>query len=771
MKALRIAAWLVLGLVVLLLITLLAAYLTLRASRPQLDGTFSTSGLKFPAVVTRDRFGVATIKAENASEAAWILGFLHGQERFFEMDLTRRSAAGELSELFGEATIQVDKEKRAHRFRARLQTAFAALPAEQKSELQQYAFGVNHGLNSLGVKPWQYTPLRVEPRAWEPVDSLLVVSEMYAMLQSGSYQSAFNQAALRETIGADLFDKLRPLGGEWDAALDNSAVATVNLPTAAQLDVRKANLAEPANTHAMHTSTEENDSVVGSNAWAIGGTLTAHGAGMLANDMHLNHSVPNIWYRAQIESRATPPRRVAGVSLPGLPGIVAGSNGDVAWGFTNSYGRWSEWVPVGEDMPITTHSEIIRVKGGADVTLTVRETAAGPILKTWKKRDYVLDWVAHRTEAIDMHFSQIAYARSVDDALAIAHGSGMPHQNIHIVDRAGNVAWSISGKMPTRDPALDPLQSKFATGAKTRAWLDVSAIPSIRNPSDHRIWTGNNRQLGGQGGALIGEGGPDLGARAQQIRDRLREKEKFDEAGLYAIQHDTEARFLKRWAKLAAAHSTNPEANALLKSWNGRADVDQQGYRLVRAFRVQVLDALWKSWLGAAAPRLGLDVRWDGRFEYVAWQAIEQQPLHLLSPSYPDWASFLEASFSTVVKEQIATNGSLEKATWGARNTSRIRHPFSRVIPQLGYFLDMPAAQLSGDNNMPKVAAPNFGASQRMVVSPSHEETGIFTMPGGQSGHPLSPFYGAGHSEWLSDKPAPLLAGTPLHTLIFTPKP
>lgn len=761
---LRISAWAVAALISLILIAAASAYVLLRASRPQLDGTLHVAGLTSTAEVTRDRFGVATVKTANASEAAWILGFLHAQERFFEMDLTRRSAAGELSELFGSATVATDKEKRAHRFRARLSHAVTTLPQDQQQTLQHYTDGVNTGLISLGVKPWQYTLLRSAPRAWEPVDSLLVVAEMYTMLQASSFHTAFNQAALQETIGAQLFNQLRPIGGVWDAALDGSVVPPVALPTVAELDVRKKSSADPTVGVAR---TADEDLSAGSNAWAIGGSRTAHGAGMLANDMHLNHSVPNIWYRAQIE---LPGRRLVGVTLPGLPGIIAGSNGNVAWGFTNSYGRWYEWVPVVKDEPITVHTEIIKVKGRDDHSLTVREVTAGPILKSWRGREFALDWVAHRDGAIDMRFAQIARVTNVDEAMLLAQTSGMPHQNMHVVDLAGDVAWTIAGKMPARDASEDTLAASFSKAAKPRAWLDSSAYPRIKNPPLKQVWTGNNRQLGGAGGALIGEGGPDLGARATQIRNRLTEKTSFDEAGLYAIQHDTEAQFLKLWADVAMSASRSPEATALLKTWNGRADVDQVGYRLVRAFRVQVLDTLWKSWLAAAAPKFDLAIRWDGRFEYAAWQALTEEQIHLLPPAYRDWKSFRAAQFEIVLKEQIAANGSLEKATWGARNTSRIRHPFSRVIPQLGYFLDMPAAQLSGDNNMPKVAAPNFGASQRMVVAPGHEETGIFTMPGGQSGHPLSPFYGAGHSEWLSDKPAPLLAGKPLHTLTFSPK-
>ena len=778
---LKIALRILTSLLVLTVLVLITVYFILRSSLPQLEGEVTLPKLSQAVTLSRDAQGTVAISASNMADAMRTLGFVHAQERFFEMDLARRSAAGELSALLGKATVPIDKEKRMHRFRHRMNDMWHQLSTADPNaaaDLTAYTEGVNAGLNGLGTKPWQYTLLQTTPSAWTEVDSLLVMCEMYYMLQAKSFEGAFDNALLREKLGDELFAWMKPLGGEWDAALDGSVIAPAAIPGPDKLDLRvtkaPAQFAKQTQAKPIRPGQNGDDDAanIGSNAWAVGGALTAHGGAMLANDMHLGLGVPNIWFRAQIEitdKNARLNRRLVGVTLPGVPALVAGSNGEIAWGFTNSYGKWFDWVPLTGDETITIQQESIAVKDGDAITLAVRESRFGPILKTVNNKAYALNWVAHRPGAINVNLARLALAKTVDEALPIAQQSGVPHQNIFIVDKLGNSAWTITGRMPARTAKEKvSLRAGFTSPDSLDAdWLPLALYPVIRNPPENRLWSGNNRQLGAAGGARIGEGGFDLGARGQQIRDRLREQKSFDEAALYKIQLDTEARFMARWSTRASevADANRESANALaavraLKTGNGHADVDQAGYRIARAFRQRVLDELWKAWLAATpAAALANNTTWDGRFEYAAWQALSTQAMHLLPQPYATWSQFQAAQLSAVTKELLETNSSLAEATWGKRNMARIRHPISRAVPQLGYFLDMPPVPLSGDNNLPKVTAPSFGASERMIVAPGHEDSAILTMPGGQSGHPLSPFYGAGYQDWLSGKPSPLLAG------------
>ncbi len=785
-RFLKISFRVFLILIAIIALLLAIAYFTLRASLPVLDGEIAINKLGDAVTVTRDTNGTVAISARDTADAMHALGFIHAQERFFEMDLTRRSAAGELSALLGKATIEYDKKKRQHRFRARMIEAWSNLTAEQRAIFSAYAEGVNSGVAGLTATPWQYTLLRANPEPWAEIDSMLVMCEMFYMLQAKSFEGAFENALLREKMSEPIFAWLKPLGGTWDAALDGSVIAPMMLPTAEQLNVRSTKARSQISRNASDvefsplaaaTSPENN---VGSNAWAVDGSLTKTGAGMLANDMHLGFSVPNIWFRAEfmIGADSKPGgKKIVGVTLPGVPALVAGSNGYIAWGFTNSYGKWFDWVPVSKDEAITTRREIIAVKSSEPIPLDIRETRFGPILETVGEQIYALNWTAHQPSAINPNIMQMMFAKTVDDAISIAQQAGVPHQNLLVVDNAGNLAWTIAGRMPKRISA-SPQRAGWAKPEDiSNEWLATSDYPVIKNPKGARLWTANNRQLGAEGGAKIGEGGFDLGARGQQIRDRLfapRDK-PIDEAALYAIQLDTEARFIKRWAARLqdVAAQNQPQANAaetlrLLKAWNGKADADQPGYLIAKIFRKHVLDALWTSWVSAAT-KSDTHTMWDGRFDYAATQALDAKAPHLLPPPYETWDAFLAAQLNSATDELVKTHGSLASATWGKSNIATIRHPLSRAVPALGYFLDMPRVPLSGDSNLPKVAAGNFGASQRIVVSPGHEDTAIFTMPGGQSGHPLSPFYGAGNRDWVDGVATPLLAGAPAHKVVLTP--
>ena len=785
-KILRAGIWLLAVLATLVLVALLAGIWAMRASLPALDGDIKLASLSAPVTLTRDGDGTVAISAENAIDAIRSLGYVHAQERFFEMDLARRSAAGELSALLGAATLSMDQDKRRHRMRARVTAHYAAASVEERIWIAAYTDGINNGLNAYTVRPWQYLLLQTQPEPWREIDSLLVICEMYFMLQGSGIDSRFAEINLRRVLGDQLFEWMHPLGGEWDAALDGSIFAPQALPSAKDIDVRT--LPPPLKTGAF--AADERDGFIGSNNWAISGARTMHGGAMLANDMHLGLGVPGIWFRAQLTiGTGEKSRRIAGITLPGVPQVVAGSNGDVAWGFTNSYGQWFDWVALpksasadGSAIALTTHREIIAVKGGESVALDIREAPFGPVLREDADNRYALSWSVYREGAVINRVKAMMLASTTGEAIQLAHLTPSPHQNMLIADKSGDIAWTILGRIPARDMPKTTRGQLTPLAALPTTWLASDRYPQVINPTDGQLWTANSRQMAGAAGDIIGDGGFDLGARGGQIRDRLREKPKMTETDLYAIQLDSESRFLKRWGALAQSVArTNEKTAAIdaeLKAWNGRADADQTGHRIVRAFRERVQNQLWAAWLNAGdATRTSIAsletrqgrFRFGARFEYPVWQALTARPIHLLPTPFSTWDEFIAAQLSAVHDELVQQNGRLSEATWGKRNTAWIRHPFSRAMPFLSRLLDMPPRPQAGDNHMPRVAGNTVGASQRLVVSPGHEEQGILTVAGGQSGHPLSPFYGAGHRSWLEGKATPLLAGATRHTLRFAP--
>ena len=834
----RLIAWIALAILAIVALLLAVALWEMHRSVPTLEGQARVPGLQANVTISRDALGTAVVKGANRLDVARGLGFVHAQERFFEMDLTRRSAAGELSALFGALALERDKIRRTHRMRAMLVARLAQMDPGERLLLQAYADGVNAGLAQLGARPWQYMLLRAEPERWQPVDSLLVVAEMFWMLQGSSVEEGLERAQLRECVGDEAFDWLEPRGGRWDAALDGSVLRPGAMPGPELLDLRKPAPAAPASAAASvvaqapiflddAATPDRHESLVGSNNWAVSGARGTSGNAMLANDMHLSLGVPAIWFRAQFEIGGDAPIRAEGVTLPGVPAMVVGSNGHVAWGFTNSYGQWFDWieVPGHPDAAQITHvTETIAVKGGADVKLDVMQFAGLPVVEKRGTQSYALHWVADDGGAYSLALDEMLGAHDAMAALRIAARSGIPEQNFLVADDRGAIAWTIAGaRLNTQVPAVENF-GRFADPARTplqRAFLTPAGnalLPLDRDPDDGQLWTANARTYDPPAGwpvvriampahvaspaptqrlpdphdlapapddvaplaseraffSAIGDGGYDLGARARQIHDRLRATPKFDEKTLAAIQFDDEARFMHPWAdRIAAAAAQRPEVTKLLHDWNGRADADQAGYRLVRETRRRVLDALWTDWVAPLAAVHGCEKRdhdWHARFEYPAEQALASKPPHLLPRGYATWDAFLLAQVDATVADMTRDGARpLAQATWGEKNASHIGHPLARALPVLSRWLDMPSMPQSGDGNMPRVAGPGFGQSERLVVAPGHEERAILAMPGGQSGHPMSPYYGAGHDDWVAGRPTPLLAGTAEHVLQLSP--
>jgi len=301
------------------------------------------------------------------------------------------------------------------------------------------------------------------------------------------------------------------------------------------------------------------------------------------------------------------------------------------------------------------------------------------------------------------------------------------------------------------------------------------------NPDSGRIWTANSRVVDGEALQIIGDGGYDLGARATQIRDSLFAKDQFEPEDMLAIQIDDRALFLARWqllllAVLDDAVATNDpelvEYHRLVRNWIPRAAAESVGYRLVRAFRLEVRSKVFHALTAPVRVAHGDDVRLrlSNQFEAPLWSLVTEQPEHLLPTDYPSWNDFLMSA----VRENLRYfrenfDGPLEQRTWGERNMATIQHPLSRAIPALSDYLDMPREPLSGDSDMPKAQGRTFGASERFAVYPGDEANSVMHMPGGQSGHPLSDFYRSGHRDWVEGRPAPFLPGAARHKLILQP--
>jgi penicillin amidase len=791
-------------LVVLLLVAVLAVGLyfrgRVRGSLAQLDGSRALSGLSAPVTIERDALGVPTIRGGSRLDVARATGFLHAQERFFQMDLLRRRAGGELAEILGPQAAKLDVGDRVHRFRSVAEAVYQHAAPGERAVLDAYTAGVNAGLAALDAPPFEYALLRTRPAPWRPEDSILVVEAMFLDLQAPDIARESGFGLMHDTLPQPLFDFLTPQGTEWDAPLLGGPLPEPPLPGPEVVDLRKESTsAAPTLAPAplREASWEAGlDLLPGSNNWAVAGSHTADGHALLADDMHLGLRVPNIWYRASLVWPAEGgERRLTGVTLPGVPTLVAGSSGHIAWGFTNSYGDWVDLIVLETDpahpdsyrtpegfRPFEHHSEVIRVKGGKPRTLDVLSTIWGPVVdQDHQGRPRALAWTAHRPEAVNLEMIGLEEAKNLEEAMAVAHRSGLPAQNLLVADDSGRIGWTIIGRIPRRVGFDGRLPSSWADGSRRwDGWVAPEEVPQILDPPSGRLWTANNRTMSGDALRLVGDGGYSLGARARQIRDDLMAVDKATSKDLLAIQLDDRALFLARWRDLLlktltpealAGHPRRAELRRLLETtWDGHAAPGSVAYRIVRAYRTALSIQVFRALTAAAAAA-------DPGFQYVnaqsespLWRLVTERPPHLLAPRFHSWDEQLLAAVDATIGRLSQDGPELAKRTWGELNRVAIRHPMSPAIPFLSRFLDMPPQELPGDQNMPRVQGPGFGASERMVVSPGHEEQGLFEMPTGESGNPLSPHYGDSNPAWAKGEPKPFLPGPAVNRLTLTPR-
>ncbi|WP_394147520.1 penicillin acylase family protein [Shewanella atlantica] len=743
-------------------------YLVLHLSLPKLSGQWESGGIASDVQIERDRLGTAIVTGDNRRDVAFALGYAHGQDRFFQMDLLRRNAAGELSQIFGEKALELDQSRRFHQFRKHAEEIVAKMPVTEKLLLQSYANGVNEAVKAIPVNSFEYLLTGATPSPWVPADSLLVIFSMYLDLQSNTIKRDLVLEQITRFYGEEMLAFITQ-PSIFQAALDDSL-----LPTQ---EVAIPNVAPELMASAVIRPIEE-PLDIGSNNWAVTGALTESGRAMLSDDMHLSFAVPIIWYRAQLnypDPITKEKVQVTGVSLPGAPVIVVGSNNKLAWGFTNAYIDTADWVKLAADEITSFEREQIPLPDGKSHEYIIELSQYGPV-RTLGGQRYALSWVAHKDYAVDMELMGLERARDVSDALELATSVGIPVQNMMVVDSKGSAAWKPTGAVPARTNPSDVAQdsSRF----QHREWnLDETTLPSISNPDHGRLWSANARVMSSSEHVRFGDGGYALGARSMQIRDKLQADQQFDEEAFYRLQLDNRAEFLKPWhAYLIELLSTQPERFAedigYLRDWQACACKGSVGYTLVRQFRAGLIDASFAPIeTGLSKHNLSLSVV-KRYLEPAMWQLLKEQPQSWLADGYESWDEFTIDSYQHSRAELLAAfsdDEDLAELAWGRVNALKIQHPFSKQLPILSSWLDMPEVEAFGDTFMPAVQRSNFGASQRFIVQPGAEEDAIMTIPGGQSGHPLSDYYRAGFDEYAQQQSTPLLPGEVLHSIVIKP--
>ena len=761
----------------LILVLLAAAYLIVAASLPRRGGEAPLPGLTAPVSIALDSRAIPTVRGESFLDALRAQGYLHAQERFFQMDLLRRSSAGELLELFGERALAADLGQRPFEYRERARRLLSTLPIEQVAWLDAYTQGVNAGLADLGARPPEYWLAGDTPRRWLPEDTVLVVLTFYTMLSNNdSYERA--QGVMHAVLPPPLYDFLTPSTSRFDRPVLG---ASPNDPTGGYLplpipgpevvDLRTRR----APAHGGPARVEPPLLGPASNNWAVDATRGAERRAIVANDPHLSLRLPSIFYRVELEWGA---RALRGVSIPGLPGVLIGASRDVAWGATVSNADQSDWVVVEVDPsdsnryltpdgyePFAMGSDEIAVKGSSPVRIETRTTRWGPVVaEDWMGRPLALHATWLEPQGLDFDIIGLAEAGDAASASVVLARWAGPSMNWVLADRGGEIAWIVNGPIPRRVGFDGSRPESLADGS--RSWQGRRPPPGAIGGRDGALFTANSRTLPpSQADAVSRMWMRPL--RAKRIDDLLAERRTFGERDFLAMQLDTRAEGYEQIRAtildVVPQDEREPKlarARELAETWNGSADVDQTGFRLLQAYYRTLLDrALTPLLAPAIEADPGFVYRWPLADE-VLRRILDEKPANLLTSDYADWRSFLRQTLLEAI-EAIERGGAID-AEWGETNVLDVAHPFAASLGPLARFLALPRAPLPGSMVSLRVAAPSYGAVLRMSVSPSAPEDGVLELAGGQSGHFLAPQFRDEEQDWIDGAPTPFLAGEPV---------
>lgn len=746
---------------------------TTRAALPELSA---------PVVIELDTADIPSVSAASIDDAARAEGWLHARDRFLQMDLARRQAAGELGEIVPSATA-MDMRMRPLGMRSVARRALASMPAMHRGLLERYAEGVNAFL-ATGA-PLEYRMLKQVPSPWLPEDSMLVQLGMGFYLDGSATADRARTALFRRFPSVAAF--LTSSAGPLSMSVDGSPLpAPPPLPTAVEWNLRTS-----ASGNAPAVGCMRDEAVPGSNAFAVAGSRTKDRRAIVGNDMHLALSAPGIWYRVAL---AWPEARLVGLSLPGVPLIVQGTNGAVAWAFTNLTADLADVILVDVDPADPTRylveggSEPFAVEqatvgsGTAATQLVIRTTRWGPVVDDLGDgRVVTLRWIFHADGAVDCGIFDMVRARTLEQALDVMRDWNGPPQNALVASADGRIGWTIAGSLPARSRAT-PTLVRWRDAPEWKGVLAPGAKPRIVDPPSGILTSANQLSItpAGELASVIGNDEAP-GDRAHRLRERLLERTDWTESELHAVQLDVHSARLVRWrdAMLAALPPSidGPRSTAArdeLSAWGGQVVVEASAPEIIdacrRALRARYAESLGEDasnaiedeallrMLESRAPYLapGRDGDWTAIAATVLAQAadatvIEPAAKDAKPPSGPSRDSAPGTSPGT------SPGASIVFRKRGMANTASIRHPAADILGAAARLAEMPRAPLPGHPTCVRVQTPAFGASQRSVVSPSHLENAILVTPCGQSGLPTSPHFRDLHPYWQRGEPYPLL--------------
>lgn len=795
----RALKWLAATLLILVLALLVAGggwlYWRVRVSFPQQVGSLRVPGLAARVEVLRDARGVPHLRAQSLEDLLFAQGYVTAQDRLWQMDLSRRAAQGQLSEIFGEAALSFDIENRTLGFNHAVEREAKALDPEVGKLFEAYARGVNAFIDSHRDRlPIEFLLLRYRPRAWRVADSLGIPLNMAKVLSNSWPDELMRErihVKLKETLYANLFPDHSPLDhpvAEWPTAPLPSQANPAPRPSTELIaptvlasvgwNLLAAEGLEPLPS-ALESLLEESVTFqpagLGSNNWVVAGTHTKSGKPLLANDPHLDHSIPSVWYMVDLKA---PGFDVTGVSLPGLPGVVIGHNDHIAWGMTNTgtdvqdlyiesfnfrdpkkYLHNAEWVD-GE-----VREETIKVRNAHNYSFAVKSTRHGPIISHQGDRDLALGWTALQPgalSAVSRALFRLDQAHNWEGFTAALRDFSGPMQNFVYADVDGNIGYYAAGWVPIRKKGEGTLPVPGSIDDYDWAGqVPFEDLPHSYNPAIGMIATANGRVVPDNYPYLITTRW-EAPYRTARIFQLLEAGSAFTVADLLRIQmdiHPLDDEWLaKQLVAAAAQHSPrDPEAQyalGLLSRWDGEARADSAATLVCEVTRAALLERVLE-------PKLGDDLsgyHWPMSTVFLQ-NAVTNNWTWWLPPGDVTFNDTLIASLEEAVKRlpRIVGSNSHEAWRWGNTIPLTFHHPLSYGIPWLGRVLDVGPFPQRGTLTTVKSTTMTLGPSMRMVVDFSNLDGSVQNITLGESGQVFSPYYMDQVGAWLAGTSFPML--------------
>jgi penicillin amidase len=786
-----------------------------RAALPVLDGDLHLAGLSAPVIVRRDGHGVPHIEAATQEDLFVAQGYVTAQDRLWQMDAFRRNANGELAEILGPSLVRHDKTQRVLQLRNTARRIYANLAADDRARLDAYARGVNLFIaQHPDTLPPEFKLLMYRPQPWSGVDSVSIVMMMVEMLDTHWYSKL-----AREEIAADLNNPkleadLYPVGSWRD-----------HPPTGIQLDLSQPHPVQPAtqdpddedeNTQASATRPKHLDGLAdlrgaldlpactgcafGSNNWVISGKHTASGKPLLANDMHLQPAEPNIWYMADLKA---PGFHAAGVTLPGLPFVVAGHNEHVAWGFTALYADVQDiyieklqgnnyeagdlsWKPLAVD------HEVIKVRAGKDVLLDVHFTDHGPLLNPLFKKPIhpmALKWTLYDAALNALPLYQMNTASNWQEFSSALSAWPWPTQNVVYSDDQGHIGYHAVGRVPIRTMNSDkPLphdtmnlrfewgDDSFFSGKSNSPYIPFDQMPNAYDPPSGFLATANSRVTSDKFPTPLTDEWADP-YRVERIYKSLQGRDQLTPADMLALQTDVYSevdqelghRFAYAIDHADDAGERLKQAADLMRSWDGKLTTDSAAASLV----TQTREALWPLILEPKVGKDAKDYQWS-ESNFAEEEIVMHANPDWLPHGYKDWDALLAEAVRRGMKAGKAP-GDVAQWKYGNWHVLDIEHPLASFLPLVGRVAGTGAQPLSGDTTTVKQAGPELVPSQRFIMDWSNIDGSTENIVLGESGNPFSAYfrdqwndYYAGTTFALPFSPAAVAAQT-RHTLRLLP--